>query len=367
MIKKVLLFLLFLLIPIFVFAQVNEAPKDVFFKAKVIKIIEQKKSVLSDGIEVEQQNILLRGLEDPYLNKEVVFNGIANFDVIGKNIYNTGDRVLVVASHDVEGNPTYYITDYVRTKSLWWLTIIFALSLFIIGRWKGIRSILALTLTFLIIIKYIIPQILVGANPILVTIIGSFFILLAIIYITEGFSSLAHISVVSIFFSLLITVFISWAFVLFAKLTGVTSEETSFLSNIGEQAINFKGLLLAGIIIGALGVLDDVVISQVAIVEQLSKANKSLKRYEIFKRAYKVGISHIASMTNTLFLAYAGVSLPLLILFISGKSAFISWGQIINNEMIATEIIRAMSGSIGLILAVPIATLVATWWYASKK
>lgn len=318
MIKKILLFLLFLLTPIFVFAQVNEAPKDAFFKAEVIKILEQKKSNLPDGTEVEQQNTLLRGLEKPYLDKEVVFNGIGNFDLIGKNIYRAGDRVLVVASHDVEGNPTYYITDYVRTIGLWWLTIIFALSLLIVGRWKGLRSILALTVTFFIIIKYIIPQILSGANPLWVTIFGSFLVLLAIIYITEGFRSLSHIAVISIFFSLLITVFISWAFVLFTKLTGVTSEEVSFLLYIGGQVINFKGLLLAGIIIGALGVLDDMVISQVATVEQISKASKSLNKYELYKRAYKVGVSHIASMTNTLFLVYVGVSLPLLILFVSG-------------------------------------------------
>ena len=141
----------------------------------------------------------------------------------------------------------------------------------------------------------------------------------------------------------------------------------SYLINIGENLINFKGLLLAGIIIGALGVLDDVVISQVATVEQISKANKAFDGMEIFKRAYKVGISHIASMTNTLFLAYAGVSLPLLVLFISGESAFTSWGQIINNEMIATEIIRTLSGSIGLILSVPIATSIAAWWHRARR
>jgi len=364
--KKIIL-LLFLLAPSFVFAQENNTPKDIFFKAEVIEIAEQQKTILPDKTETEQQNLILRGLEGDFKGQEINFNGIGEIDVINKNIYKAGDRVLVVASFDAEGNAAYFITDYVRTKSLWGLAIAFVLALIIVGGAKGGRSLLALALTFLVIIKYIIPRILVGANPLITTLIGSVIILLIIIYITEGFRARSHISVISILFSLIIAIFLSWLFVSLGKLTGVTSEEILFLSNIGGQVINFKGLLLAGIIIGALGVLDDVVISQVRTVEQIAKANRSLGKGEIFKHAYKVGVSHIASMTNTLFLAYAGVSLPLLVLFISGESAFLSWGQVINNEAIATEIVRTLAGSIGLVLSVPIATFVATWWYKAKE
>ncbi len=154
----------------------------------------------------------------------------------------------------------------------------------------------------------------------------------------------------------------SWFFVKVAKLTGISSEETAYLINLGVGAkINFQGLLLAGIIIGTLGVLDDVVISQVAAVEQIIKTNPKQNFKEIFKKAHEIGVSHISSMTNTLFLAYAGVSLPLLILFLSGQSAFSSWLQIINNEIIATEIIRTLAGSTGLILSIPISTFLAVW------
>jgi len=364
--KKIIL-LLFLLAPIFVFAQVDNTPRDAFFKAEVVEIIEQQKTILPDKTETEQQNLMFRGLEGDFKGKEINFNGIGEIDVINKNIYKAGDRVLVVASFDAEGNAAYFITDYVRTKSLWGLAIAFVLALIIVGGKKGLRSLIALALTFLVIIKYIIPQILAGASPLITTLIGSVIILLIIIYITEGFRARSHISVISILFSLIIAIFLSWLFVSLSKLTGAASEEILFLSNIGGQVINFKGLLLAGIIIGALGVLDDVVISQVRTVEQIAKANRSLDRREIFKHAYKVGVSHVASMTNTLFLAYAGVSLPLLVLFISGESAFLSWGQVINNEAIATEIVRTLAGSIGLVLSVPIATLVAVWWYKAKE
>lgn len=366
MIKNTIFLVILLLFPAVAIAQKDQAPIDVFFKAEVVKIIEQANSVLPDGREMKQQHLLLRGREDPFQDQEFEFNGIDDFGPIVKNSYRAGDTVLAVASYDADGNVSYYVTDYVRTKYLWLLMIIFACVLIGVGRVKGLRSLIALALTFLIIIKYIIPQILAGANALVVSFLGALLILLIIIYVTEGWRARSHLAATSIFFSLLFTIFLSWLFVTLAKLTGVASEEVSFLINIGEQAINFKGLLLAGIIIGSLGVLDDIVISQVATVEQIAKAINSGDHREIFKRAYRVGVSHIASMTNTLFLAYAGVALPLLILFISGESAFTSWGQIINNEAIATEIIRTLAGSIGLILSVPITTYLATWWYSRR-
>ncbi len=366
MIKKTFFIVIFLLIPIFVFAQTDNLVQDRIFKAEVAEILDQQKTILPDGVKVEQQNLRLRGLEGEFLGKEVEFKGIGEFDVIKKNIYQLGDQVLVVASYDNEGNVLYYITDYVRNKSLWWPAIAFVLALLVVGGWKGLRSIIALGITFLIIIKYLIPFLLAGASPLLTTFISSLVILFIIIYLTEGFKARSHIAIVSIFFSLIITIILSWFFVGLTKLSGLASEEVSFLVSFGQQAINFKGLLLAGIIIGTLGILDDIVISQVATVEQIKKANQYQTKQEIFKKAYKVGVSHISSMTNTLFLAYAGVSLPLLILFVSGQSVFTSWSQVVSNEAIATEIVRTLAGSIGLILTVPIATFVAVWWFSRK-
>ncbi len=350
-----------------VLAQLDDEPRDRIFLAEVIEIIKQQQTTLPDGTIVEQQDLKLLGLDKEFAGQEIEFKGIGEFDVVKKNIYQVGDKVLVAASFDVEGKPYYYITDYVRTGSLWWLVAVFALSLFIVGGWKGLRSLLALIVTFFVIIKYIIPSILDGASPLVATLIGSVIILLVIIYLTEGFRARSHISIISIFLSLIITIFLSWFFVGLTKLSGLASEEVYFLINIGGEMINFKGLLLAGIIIGTLGVLDDVVVSQVATVEQIKKANQYQSRREIFKSAYQVGVSHISSMTNTLFLAYAGVSLPLLILFVSGESAFASWSQVVNYEAMATEIVRTLAGSIGLILSVPISTLVAVWWYKSHN
>lgn len=365
------LFFLFLAIPFTVRAvaptPVETTSQDKTFKAVVTEVVRQQTQTTTDNTIIKQQDLKLRGLEGDFKNKIVDYFGVGDVQVLKNNIYQVGDQVLVVASLNDQGQYTYYVTDYVRTGSLLVLFIIFMLALIFVGGWKGVRSLISLILTFLVIMKYIVPQILDGADPIIVTIIGSFVILFLIIYLTEGFTSHAHVSVVSIFLSLIITVVLSYFFVSLAKLSGLATEETSFLVGLGTQAINFQGLLMAGMIIGTLGVLDDIVISQVATVEELHKADLYLSRWDLYRRAYGIGISHISSMTNTLFLAYAGASISLLILFASGQSGFSGWGQAINNEQIATEIVRALAGSVGLTLSVPISTLMATWWVKRKK
>jgi uncharacterized membrane protein len=343
------------------------ADSDSFFKAEVLEIVEQQGIDNGAGEKIIQQNLLLKGLDGEFAGQEIEINNINDVEVLKNNIYQTGDKIMVVASYDNDGNVFFYITDYVRSGGLWWLAAIFVLALLAIGRWKGLRSLLSLALSFFIIIKFILPKIMAGSDPVIITMFGALVILLIIIYLTEGFCRRSHVAVASVLVSLALALFLSQLFVGLTKLTGMVSDEAMFLLSIGGQSINFQGLLLAGIIIGFLGVLDDVVISQVAAVEQLSKTDNSLNRKGLFGRAYQIGVSHVSSMANTLFLAYAGVSLPLLILFISGQSAFTGWGQIINNEMVATEIVRTLAGSIGLILAVPISTFIAAWWYGRNK
>lgn len=363
--KIIILTILFLLLPLVSLAE-GAFGNEKFFKAEVVEVLEQRENTLPDDEVVIQQNLKLKGLDGEYKEKTVEFIGIGDFSVLKSNLYKKGDRVMVVASPNDEGQENYYITDYVRTGSIWWLFAIFVFVLFLVGKWKGLRSLLSLALTFFVIIKYIIPSIIAGGNILPITIIGSVLILLFVIYLTEGFNKRSHVSFLSSLLVLALVMFFSFFFVYLAKLSGVASEEVAYLVNIGEGFVNFKGLLLAGIIIGTLGVMDDVIISQVVSVEQLYKTDPSQSPTDVFKKAYKIGVSHISSMTNTLFLVYAGASLPLLVLFISGESAFSSWGQIINNEAIATEIIRTLSGSIGLVLAVPISTVLAAWIFRSK-
>ena len=366
--KKIFLTILFfvLLLPVLVQADTKVINEDVVFKAKVVEILDQVEKQAASGQKITQQNLKLVGLEEPFLDKYVKFEGIGDIVTVKNNVYKVNDKVLVAAAYDDNGSPQFFVTDYQRNTGLLILTIVFVLSLVFVGGFKGLRSLLSLIITFFIIIKFIIPQILHGANPIAITLIGSLIILLLVLYITEGFHKRTHIAVVSIMFSLIVSIFISWIFVNLVKITSMASDEITYLVSLGDHSINLEGILLAGIIIGTLGVLDDVIISQIASVEQINEANKYQGRWEIFKKAYKIGVSHISSMTNTLFLAYTGASIPLLLLFVSGHTAFKNWSQIVSSEVIAVEIVRTLSGSIGLILAVPISTFIAAWWFKKK-
>ncbi len=352
MFKKIILILplFFLLFTLNVNAQ-----EDSIYKAEVIKVIEESNN---------QQNIKLKILEGDLKDKEVMYYGIDNFEVINQNYYKEKDIVLISKTYGPDNTVFYDITDFVRTNYLLYLGILFILLTIVIAKFKGIRALLSLIFSFLVIMKFIIPSILEGYNPLLIAIIGSFFILMFIIYLTEGFNRKSNLAVISIIISLVLTGLLAVLFTNLTRLTGFSSEDSMFLVSIVDRVINFKGLLLAGIIIGTLGVLDDMVISQISSVEEIKKADKKLSNRQVYKSGINIGKSHLGSMINTLFLAYAGVSLPLLILF---SVQDISLFNVINNEIIATEIIRTLIGSIGLVLAVPVSTYLAVKYIKIKN
>jgi len=327
-------------------------------EAKVIKIIEQREYESADGIIFKQQNLELLVTKGSIKDEKIIFEGITDLEVVNQNIYEVNDYVLVAKINNATGQDIFYITDYIRHKPLWILGIIFILSIVIVGRIKGLRALIVLILTFLIIIKFIIPQILNGANPLLISVLSSIVIAGLAIFGTNGFNKKTKVSYLAIILSLGIVILLSYIFTGISKLTG-GSEELNFILTATGQNINLQGLLLAGIILGALGVLDDVIISQVSSVKEISEINPDLSRKQVYQKSMRIGTDHINAMVNTLFLAYAGVSLPILILFSLDIPPFITLGQIMNNELIATEIVRTLTGSIALIMAVPLATFLA--------
>ncbi|MBD3281218.1 hypothetical protein GF391_00540 [Candidatus Uhrbacteria bacterium] len=341
----------------------NTATKDELFEAKVVQILEERVVKTNEGKEVKQQRVALRGTEGEWKDKEVIFNGISDIIAIKGNEYKKGDRVIVSHQVDSEGEDVFYIADYVRRWPLYLLAFIFALAITLVGKAKGLRSLISLGISFAIILKLTIPLILTGWNPLAVGIGTCILIFLLMIYLTDGWNTKAHLAILSLTVSLIIVALLSLLFTWLAKLTGMAGEETLFLLGIGQQALDFKGLFLAGVLIGALGVLDDMVIGQIEAVAQIKEANPKLPEKKIFSMAMEVGNAHIGAMVNTLFLAYAGASLPLLILFSINEPPFLSFGQVINHELIASEIVRTLVGSIGLALAMPIATYLASYFY----
>ncbi|MCU0679237.1 MAG: YibE/F family protein [Planctomycetes bacterium] len=337
------------------------------FEARVMKILDQKEIEREDGSAVVQQNLLLKGLAGEWRGKEVKFEGISDVEVADAGAYKTGDKVLVQRNVNQAGEEKYYITDFVRRGYLYLLALIFCAVIVLISRKKGFRSLIGLAVSFLIIVKFILPQILSGANPLLIALAGSFCILAIMIYLTEGWSEKSHLSVLSVLISLFFALALSWLFVKLTRLSGLAQEEAVFLIDVGEAAINFQGLLLAGMLIGAIGVLDDVIVGQMAAVRQIKEINPELNQRQVFTAAFKIGNTHLGAIVNTLFLTYAGASLPLLLLFIAGQEPFLSFGRVVNHEVIATEIVRALTGSIGVALSLPIATYLGARWLKVKK
>lgn len=356
---SVLVILMFFLIPVLSFAQ-NQETTDQTFKAVVIKILDEKTKENEKGIEFVQQNLKLRGLEGEFRDQDVEYIGIGNVEVASAITYSLGDKVLVNKTIDGQGNTIYYVVDYVRVGSLLWLAVLFLFVILIVGGFKGFKALLGLIVSFAVILYMIVPWVISGRDPLIIGVFGSLLILLAIIYLTEGWNKKSHIAVFSIAVSLAVTLILSYIFTFLAKLTGMADPETVYIINEAGKSINFRALFLTGVMIGTLGVLDDVVVGQIEAVAQIKEANRQIKDGLLFKSAMKVGKSHLGAIVNTLFLAYAGVSLPLLILFYLQQGKYNSYWQAVNTELVSAEIIRTLVGIIGLALAVPIATFIAS-------
>ncbi len=268
-----------------------------------------------------------------------------------------GDEVYVLLSQGPNNVITAYYDDYVRSKPLAILFAAFVLSILILARWKGLGSLIALAVSMLMIVGYIIPHILAGEDPVKVSLIGSMILLGVTLYLTYGWNLKTHASVLSMLLSLLLAGGLSLLFVSISRLTGYGDENSLFLMQQSSIQIDPRGLLLGGMIIGALGVLDDLVTSQSAAVVEIHDANPALGFRTVFQKAMRVGQDHVAATVNTLVLAYTGASLPLLLIFTLGNGQFTYF---INSEFLAEEIVRTLAGSLALIAAVPISTVIAT-------
>lgn len=275
---------------------------------------------------------------------------------LNKRNFESGDKVVVQEDLSPDNTYNYYISDYQRGNALSILAVLFVITVLSITGWQGIGSIVGLLFSGIILFKITLPLILGGTNPITAAILSAVLIIPATFFSSHGFN---RKTITAAFSTILTLVFAGLLAALFAdigNLTGLASEETSFLQLETAAQINFKGLLLSGMLIGLLGILDDITVSQASIVKELREANPKMSTLELYSRAMNIGRDHISSMVNTLILIYAGASLPLLLLFMDNSQPL---NQIINIEPIAEEIIRTLVGSVSLILAVPITTLLA--------
>jgi uncharacterized membrane protein len=270
--------------------------------------------------------------------------------------YAPGDEVVVSISR--EPDSTFIaVADRWRIPVLGAVLGLFALAVTVVGGWRGVRSVLALALTLGAVVKLVVPLLLAGWDPVPLAVAVATGVTIVTFLLTEGARRSTVAAAIGTFAALALTAGIAVVVndaAAFTEYQG--SEALAFLQTIGRADLDLGGLLLAGVIFGALGVLDDVTVTQAATVHELHEADPRSSRWRLFGRAMNVGRSHIAATVNTLVLAYVGASLPLLVLFAAGRQDPLLTAS---GEVVAVEIVRALVGSIGIVAAVPFTTLVA--------
>ncbi|WP_439943512.1 YibE/F family protein [Streptomyces sp. BBFR115] len=266
-----------------------------------------------------------------------------------------GEKVVVAYEPSAPRELQYSVTDVNRRFPMALLAGIFALAVVVVGRLRGVMALVALAISFLVLNLFILPAILQGSNPLLVAVVGSSAIMLIALYMCHGLSARTSVAVLGTLISLVLIGLLGSLFIGWAALTGNTDDNTGLIHGL-YPSIDMSGLLLAGIIIGSLGVLDDVTVTQTSAVWELHEANPSMGWRGLYRAGIRIGRDHIASVVNTLVLAYAGAALPLLLLFSIAQS---SVGTVANSELVAEEIVRTLVGSIGLVASVPVTTALA--------
>ncbi len=335
-----------------------------YAKGEVIEVIfEQVDDVQRTQYITQQLKVRLTDdAEDA--GEEVLVDNTQILDAARSVQYEVGDKV-VLGSISAEVTEEYVIIDRYRLPGLYIVVGVFLALALIVGRRRGLTSLIGLGITGCILLFFIAPQILAGKDPFLVALVGAGAIVLVSMFISHGFNKRIQISAVSTIISLAITAAIAYAFVQISSIFGFGQSDAFILETGFLGSINLQGILLAGIMISVLGVLDDVTTAQTAAVEELHKTDQTLSVKALYQKGLSIGREHIASLINTLILVYAGAALPLFLLLTLQKSQPL-W-ILLNSEFMAEELVRALVGSITLILAVPVATLLAAYIYARKS
>ena len=272
-----------------------------------------------------------------------------------------GDRVVLARTEDPTGRVDYYFSDFQRRTPLVALALLFAVLVVAVARWRGLAALIGLATTWVVLLWFVLPAVLDGESPLAVALVGSSVMMLFVMYLTGGLNARTTTAVLGTLVSLGLTGALASVFVAASHLTGLSSEEGIYLQTVGGR-VNLSGVILAGIVIGALGALNDVTVTQASAVWELHAVDPRLRARALYRSAMRIGRDHIASTVDTLVLAYVGASLPLLIVFTLADRRV---GDILTSEVVAAEVVRTLVGSIGLVASVPLTTGLAAFVVAS--
>ncbi|HEX2031607.1 MAG TPA: YibE/F family protein [Actinomycetota bacterium] len=268
-----------------------------------------------------------------------------------------GDDVLLARDPQAAPGFEYRFVDRDRGVLLFWLAAAFGLAVVALGRLRGVAALAGLAVSIGVLLWFVLPSILDGRNPLAVALVGSAAIAFLALYLAHGFSTMTTVALLGTLGSLALTAVLANVFVGLAAISGFASEE-AVIVQLGAARIDLAGIVLGGVVIGALGAIDDMTVTQASAVWELQAANPRMGRAALAGAGMRIGRNHVASTVNTLALAYAGASMPVLLLLILSRQPLTT---VASGEVIATEIVRTLVGSIGLVAAVPLTTWLAAW------
>lgn len=344
-----------------VLAQDANSATQVYTRGKVMEVVEEN-AVADSPMAESEQVVLVEVLKGADKGKAVTITytfSSTNYDDLKLE---AGDRVVIAKVNDARGD-NYYILDSYRLSAIYVYVAIFALAAMVFGRSRGVGSLVGLGTSLAILMFFVVPQIINGANPLVISFIGSCAIAIVSLLLAHGFNRRAFVALAATLVALIAAFILAILAGAFAHLSGTGTEQAIYLQLSYLPNLDLRGLLLGGIVIGTLGVLDDVTTAQVAAVEEIRLANESLGVGELYRRGISVGREHIAALVNTLVLAYAGASFPLFMLFALPEHPPL-W-VVLNSESIVEEVLRALVGGASLMLAVPISTALAAAVFGS--
>jgi uncharacterized membrane protein len=273
----------------------------------------------------------------------------------GAPVFEPGDAVVIAAAADQPIESRYELIDQQRAWPLFALAVTFAVAVIALSRWRGLAALASLALSVVILIVFVLPALLDGQPPLAVAVVGASAIMICTLYLSHGVSLRTSVSLLGTLISLSLTGLLGLLFTTVGRFTGLADDSASYLAALGES-IDLRGVLLAGLVIGALGVLDDVTVTQTAAVWELADADPAASRRTLFSAGLRIGREHVSAAVNTLVLAYAGASLTLLLLFVgSGQGPL----DTVTTELVAQEVVRALVGGLGIVAAVPVTTMIA--------
>ena len=353
----VLLAIIIGVIAIVTINQIRNNKSDHLYSATILEKIEQKENASETGVITLQYMAIIT--DEPYENRTVKvedsYDSLAPYHLVA----NVGDEVLLYLEYDEHNEiQNAFLSGFKRDKPIMYLIGIFVLLILVVGKIKGLKSLLSLVVTLLLIFKVFLPGVLAGKDPILLSILISLVITVVTMLIISGISKKTLSTILGTVLGVVVGGLIAILISSQASIIGLTYEEANFLVYLPQGTVfNFSGLLFATIIIGALGAVMDVSMSISSSIEEIQLANPQLTKKQLFKSGMNIGRDVMGTMVNTLILAYVGSSIHLMILFLAYQTPIT---EILNNDSFVTEIVRAFAGTIGLIAAIPLTALIST-------